>query len=86
MSNTSAKTTTQHLRVLRADFQLLVVLKDDVFTKRGKIRKAAQKGIAALIKYDAHNFIEAQDFDSIMSNATIEYEDVEVEDENKSEL
>jgi hypothetical protein len=70
------------MRVMRADFQLLTVLKDDLFTKKGKIRKNAQKGLTALIKYDAHNFIEAQDFDSIMANATIEYEEVEVLDEN----
>ncbi len=59
---------------------MLTALKDDVFTKSGKVKKAAQKPIADLIKYDAHNFIEAQDFDSILFNSTIEYEDVEVED------
>lgn len=71
---------TERLRVLRADFQLLSVLKDDCFTKKGKIRKDVQKGVVDLLKYDAHNFIEAQDFKSIMENATIEYEDVEIED------
>ena len=73
----------EHLRVLRADFQLLSVLKDEVFTKNGKVLKKMQKGIADLIKYDAHNFIEAQDFNSIMANATIEYEDVEIEEPTK---
>jgi len=79
-----AKNKIEKLRVLRADFQLLTVLRDDVFTRKGKIRKKAQKPITDLLKYDAHNFIEAQNFESIMANATIEYEDVEVEDESKS--
>ena len=76
----------ERLRVLRADFQMLTVLKDDLFTKKGKIRKQMQKAVTDLIKYDAHYFIDRQDFDSIIQNATIEYEDVEIEetDENKS--
>ncbi|TAL08196.1 MAG: hypothetical protein EPO02_13495 [Nitrospirae bacterium] len=69
----------ENLRVLRADFQMLTVLKDELFTKDGKIRKKMTKGVTDLIKYDAHKFIEAQDFNSIMDHATIEYEDVEIE-------
>lgn len=71
----------QRLRVMRAEFEVLVVLKDDCFTKRGQLRKAVQNGIAKLLQFEAHKFIDSKTPQEIIENSTIEYEDVEVEEE-----
>jgi len=67
-------------------FDVQTVLKDDCFTKSGKLRrnKKLRKGIADLIKWEAHKFIEAHSTDDIVEHAIVEIEEVEVLDEDKS--
>lgn len=74
----------ENLRVMRAEFEVLTVLKDDCFTAKGKLRrnKAMRKAIADSLRFEGHKFIDAATVDEIIENATIEMEEVEVLDEN----
>lgn len=74
----------QNLRVMRAEFEVLVVLKDKCFTRTGKLRKnkKLRKGITDSLRFEAHKFIDSKDPDEIIDNATVEIEEVEVEDED----
>jgi hypothetical protein len=74
----------QNLRVMRIEFEVVTALKDDCFTKTGKLRRnnVMRKGIADLLKFEGHKFIDAAETEDIIKNATIEFEEVEVEGED----
>lgn len=78
------KTTKQNLHVIRADFSVLTVVKDEAFTKKGILRKhkSLRKLIADSLRFEGHRFLDTQTTDDIIDHATIEIEEVEVEDED----
>lgn len=78
------KTTKQNLRVMRIDFTVSTVLKDEVFTDKGNVRYKLRNGIAKYLQFEAHKFIDSQSPRDIFKHATIEVEEVEVEDETDS--
>lgn len=80
--STSTKTPKkENLPVLRVEFELLTVLKPELLTKKGTLRKSAEAGLAKYIQFEAHKFIDAHSPADIMANSTIEIEEVEVLDE-----
>lgn len=74
----------QNLRVMRAEFEVLTVLKDECFTRTGKLRrnKALRKALATSLRFEGHKFLDSLADDEIVDNAIIEMEEVEVLDEN----
>lgn len=69
----------QELNVIYTEFGVQVILKDELFTKRGKLKKKVRGGVAALVKLEAHKFIDAHSPEEIIEHSTIQREEVEVE-------
>lgn len=71
---------TERLRVVNIAFDVKTVVKDEAFTKRNKLRRKVHGPVAALLRYEAHRWIDAVSPEDIIKNATITVEDVEVEE------
>lgn len=62
-------------------FDVEVVIKDEAFTRKGRLRKAFRFPVAKLLQFEAHRFIEQVVPDDLIKNTKITLEDVEVIDE-----
>lgn len=72
----------QNLRVLRIQFEITTALKDELFTRTGRLKYKMRKPVELTIKQEAHAFIESQKPGDILKNSKIEFEEVEVENDN----
>lgn len=69
----------QNLRVARIQFEVLIVLKDELFTRTGRLKYKMRKPLGLMLKEEAHHFIENQDPIDVVKHSSIEIEEVEVE-------
>lgn len=76
----------QNLRVMRTQFEVVIVLKDELFTKTGRLKRKMRKGLGLMIREEGHRFLEAHDPVDIVKHSVMEVEEVEVEDEDQGQL